>query len=98
MKDEKVGVELGAKAVIIESNENKTTITIEDNYNFVNEAEDNTGTVSSTLETSSSNPASPVSTKQVYTKSTYESSYSLWSHNSMLYKYNQATQAPKQEK
>lgn len=63
MKDEKVGVELGAKAVIIESNENKTTITIEDNYNFVNEAEDNTGTVSSTLETSSSNPASPVSTK-----------------------------------
>lgn len=80
-EDNKVVFEIGEKSILVDSNENKTTISMTANSNFKENPFN--GVDFKTLA-----PRSQVSYKKVYSKSTHETQYSMWNHNSVVYKYN----------
>lgn len=89
IQDQKLVVELGKESVLIETNENKTTISVTDNTNYKENPFKSLG-----IKSAVQPKKAEVSYKKVYSKTTYESSYTLWNQNSVVYKYNQAANEP----
>lgn len=78
----------------MDSNENKTTISMTDNINFKeNPFKGMSMTTAAVIPVTTQ-----VSYKRVYSKPTHQSDYSVWNHNSVLYKFNQNTQKDQDNK